>query len=167
MISIDYAKLVQILRSAEASDIPEEKCIAANQFRGFALSRRKDEADTICDIPMFTAEELREGAEIARRENIVAADYSFECCLLRIDRAQAAAMFLRTLTGEAIHFYRPSADLDKVARGVYFALKYCRWKGYAVPNLHKSADLARLLVDIGFIAKDENGFSLNWRNPIH
>lgn len=160
MMNIDYNKLVQVLRSAEASDIPEEKCIAANRFRGFILSRRKDEADTICDIPMFTAEELREGAEIARRENIVAADCSFECCLLRIDRAQAAAMFLRALMGETIHFYG-SSDLDKVARGVYFALKYCRWKGYAVPNLHKSADLARLLVDTGLITKEDDGFDMN------
>lgn len=160
MNTIDYEKLVQVLRSAEDSGLPEEKCIAANRFRGFILSRRKDEADTICDIPMFTAEELREGAEIALREDIVAADYSFECCLLRIDRAQAAARFLRALMGETIHFYG-SSDLDKVARGVYFALKYCRWKGYAVPNLHKSADLARLLVDTGLITKEDDGFSMN------
>lgn len=160
MINIDYAKLVQILRSAEASGRPEEKCIAANRLRGFMLSRRKDEADTICDIPMFTAEELLEGAEIARREDIVAADFSFENCLRRIDRAQAVARFLRALTGEVIHFYG-SSDLDKVARGVYFALKFCRWYGYAVPNLHKSADLARLLVDTGLITKEDDGFDMN------
>lgn len=162
-----YEKLVQVLRSAEASGLPEEKCIAANRFRGFILSRRKDEADTLYDIPMFTAEELREGAEIARRENIVAADCSFENCLRRIDRAQAAALFLHVLNGEAVHFYRPSADMDDVARGVYFALKYCRWRGYAVPNLHKSADLARLLVDTGFITKEDDGFCLTWRDISH
>lgn len=160
MNTIDYEKLVQVLRSAEDSGLPEEKYIAANRFRGFILSRRKDEEDTICDIPMFSAEELREGAEIARRENIVAADFSFECCLLRIDRAQTAARFLRALMGETIHFYGPS-NLDRVERGVYFALKYCRWNGYAVPNLHKSADLARLLVDTGLITKEDEGFSMN------
>lgn len=163
MKNIDYKKLVQILRSAEDSGLPEEKYIAANRFRGFILSRRNDEADTICDIPMFTAEELRKGAEIARRENVVAADCSFENCLRRIDRAQAVALFLYALNGETIHFFM-SSDLDKVARGVYFALKYCIWKGYAVPNLHKSADLARLLVDIGFITKEDEGFFLNWRD---
>ena len=159
-----YDKLVQILRSAEASDLPEEKCIAANRFRGFLLSRRKDETDTICDIPMFTADELRKGAEIARREYIVAADCSFENCLRRIDRAQAAALFLHLLNGETVHFSGSSADLDHVARGVHAALRYCRLRGYAVPNLHKSAELARLLVDIGYVARDEDGFCLNWRD---
>lgn len=161
-----YAKLVQILRSAEASGLPEEKRIAANRYRGFILSRRKDEADTLCDIPMFTAEELREGAEIARRENIVAADCSFENCLRRIDRAQAVALFLHVLNGETIHFYG-SSDLDRVARGVHAALRFCRLRGYVVPNLHKSAELARLLVDIGFITKEDDGFRLNWRNLSH
>ena len=62
--------------------------------------------------------------------------------------------------GETIHFYG-SSNLDRVERGVYFALKYCRWNGYAVPNLHKSADLARLLVDTGLITKEDEGFSMN------
>lgn len=167
MTVIDYNKLVQILRSAEASGLPKEKCSAANRFRGFIRSRRNDDSDTICDIPMFTAKELREGAEIVRREYIVAADCSFENCLRRIDRAQAAALFLHVLNGETIHFYRSSADLDDVARGVYLALNCCRWKGYAVPNLHKSADLTRLLVDIGFITKEDDGFRLSWRDIIH
>lgn len=161
MAAIDFNKLVQILRSAEASGLPKEKCIAANRFRGFLLSRRKDETDTICDIPMFTAEELREGAEIARREDMIAVGFSFECCLIRIDRAQAAARFLRWLKGEAVHFYDRSSNLDDIARDVRRTLNYCRWYGYAVPNLHKSAELARLLVDIGFITKDADGFRMN------
>lgn len=166
MMTIDYDKLVQILRSAEASDLPEEKCIAANRFRGFILSRRKDEADTLYDIPMFTAEELRKGAETARRENLIAVDCSFENCLRRIDRAQAAARFLYALNEETSHFYG-SFDMDRVARGVFHALHYSRWQGYAVPNLYKSGSLARLLVDIGYIAKDDDGFFLNWRDIIH
>lgn len=166
MAAIDYNKLVQILRSAEASDIPEEKCIAANRFRGFLHSRNSDDSDTIYDIPMFTAEELRKGAETARRENLIAVDCSFENCLRRIDRAQAAARFLYALNEETFHFYG-SFDMDRVARGVYHALHYSRWQGYAVPNLHKSAELARLLVDIGYVAKDDDGFFLNWRDIIH
>ena len=160
MKPIDFEMLVRILRSAEASGRPEEKRYAANRFRGFVLSRRNDDSDTVCDIPMFTAEELRKGEEIVWREYITLADCSFDAALIRIDRAQAAAMFLRALNGETVHFYG-SSDLDKVARGVYFALKYCRWKGYAVPNLHKSADLARLLVDTGLITKDGDGFDMN------
>jgi hypothetical protein len=160
-----YEKLVQILRSAEASDIPKEKNIAEAWFHGFIISRRKDETDTLYDIPMFTAEELREGAEIARRENIVAADLdlSFESCLIYLDRAQAAAMFLRALMGETIHF-DGAFSLNKVVRSVHSALKYCLMNGYTVPNLYKSGNLARLLVDTGFITKDDDGFSLNWRD---
>lgn len=158
-----YEKLVQVLRSAEASDIPKEKSIAEAWFHGFIISRRKDETDTIHDIPMFTAEELREGAEIARRENVVAGDFSFESHLHRVDRARVAARFLYALDGEAIRF-EGTSSLNKLIRGVHFALKYCLGKGYVVPNLYKSGNLARLLVDTGFITKDKDGFSLNWRD---
>lgn len=161
-----YEKLVQVLRSAEASDIPEEKRVAEGWYRAFVISRHKDEIDSIHDVPMFTAEELREGAEIARRENIVADDLSFESCLIHLDRAQAAARFLRALDGETIYF-DGSSNLNKLVRGVHSALKYCLMDGYAVPNLHKSGNLARLLVDIGYIAKDDDGFRLIWRDIIH
>ena len=163
-----YEKLVQVLRSAEASGLPEEKRIAEGWYRAFVISRHKDETDTIHDIPMFTAEELRKGAEIARHENIVAddLDLSFESFLIRLDRAQAAARFLRALDGETIYF-DGSSNLNKLVRGVHSALKYCLMDGYAVPNLYKSGNLARLLVDIGYIAKDDDGFFLNWRDIIH
>lgn len=162
MVAI-YEKLVQVMRSAEASDIPEEKRVARGWYHAFVTSRHKDETDTIHDVPMFTAEELREGAEIARRENIVANDCSFESCLIYLDRAQAAAMFLRALMGETIHF-DGTFSLNKVIRSVHSALKYCLMNGYAVPNLYKSGNLARLLVDIGFITKDDDGFSMNLFN---
>lgn len=155
-----YEKLVQVLRSAESSDIPEEKRIAEGWYRGFMISRHKDETDTIHDIPMFTAEELHKGAEIAQRENIVADDLSFESCLIYLDRAQVAARFLRALMGEAIHF-DGTFSLNKLVRGVHSALKYCLMDGYAVPNLYKSGNLARLLVDTGLIIKEDEGFSMN------
>lgn len=158
-----YEKLVQVLRSAEASDIPEEKRVAEGWYRGFVISRHKDETDTIHDVPMFTAEELHKGAEIARREDIVKVDHSFEGYLIRLDRAQAAARFLRALMMEAVCF-DGTFNLNKVVRGVHSALKYCLMDGYAVPNLYKSGNLARLLVDTGFITKDDEGFSLNWRD---
>lgn len=158
-----YEKLVQVLRSAEASDIPQEKRIAEGWFRRFVISRHEDKTDTIHDVPMFTAEELREGAEIARREDIVEADFSFEGYLIRLDRAQAAARFLCALDGEAILFDGTSS-LNRLVRGVHSALKYCLMDGYSVPNLYKSGNLARLLVDTGFITKDDEGFSLNWRD---
>ena len=160
-----FEKLVKVMRSAEASDIPEEKRIAKAWYHAFVISRHKDETDTIHDVPMFTAEELREGAEIARRENIVAddLDFSFESCLIRLDRAQAAAMFLRALMGETIHF-DGTFSLNKVVRGVHSALKYCLMNGYTVPNLYKSGNLARLLVDTGFITKEDDGFSMNMFN---
>lgn len=161
-----YEMLVKVMRSAEASDIPEEKRIAEGWYRGFVISRHKDETDTIHDVPMFTAEELREGAEIARRENIVAADLSFESCLIRLDRAQVAARFLRALMGETIRF-DGTFSLNKVVRGVHSALKYCLMDGYAVPNLYKSGNLARLLVDVGFITKEDDGFCLTWRDISH
>ena len=155
-----YEKLVQVLRSAEASGLPEEKRIAEGWYRAFVISRHKDETDTIHDVPMFTAEELREGAEIARRENIVADDLSFESCLIYLDRAQVAARFLRALMGETIHF-DGAFSLNKLIRGVHSALKYCLMDGYAVPNLYKSGNLARLLVDTGLITKEDEGFSMN------
>mgnify|MGYP000906510723 CR=1 FL=1 len=155
-----YEKLVKVLRSAESSGLPEEKRIAEGWYRAFMISRHKDETDTIHDVPMFTAEELREGAEIALRENIVAADLSFESCLIYLDRAQVAARFLRALDGEAIYFDGFS-NLNKLVRGVHSALKYCLMDGYAVPNFYKSGNLARLLVDTGFITKEDDGFSMN------
>ena len=161
-----YEKLVKVLRSAEASGLPEEKRVAEGWYRAFVISRHKDETDTIHDVPMFTAEELRKGAEIARRENIVADDLSFESCLIYLDRAQVAARFLRALMVETIHF-DGTFSLNKLVRGVHSALKYCLMEGYTVPNLYKSGNLARLLVDIGYIAKDDDGFFLNWRDIIH
>lgn len=155
-----YEKLVQVLRSAEASGLPEEKRVAEGWYRGFVISRHKDETDTIHDIPMFTAEELREGAEIALRESSVADDLSFESCLIYLDRAQVAARFLRALMGETIRF-DGTFSLNKLVRGVHSALKYCLMDGYAVPNLYKSGNLARLLVDTGLITKEDEGFSMN------